>query len=1230
MPRKNKRKFFFGKSKNSKSAKLQNQNVITTTTLVEQQQNESDSEADEEEDQDNKTTRRKLQKSAVHSSISSVTNDSVLELGGGHIDSNSQLSLAEITATKMGSTSSTRWRSEPILNVSDAKENRKATITLKVIQFIPKAEVIHEDTQKFIDNVPHCDDDDDNHKSTTIESDTVTSDETIVEQILPSSKLHVAAAAAAIIGEVPKLDQQREDRRRRHFDDNYRVESPTNQQQQFPQHPQQSQIENRNKRRHAMLIQEISESSSSDEVKQFLDAEASALEIISEVVVPAKIYRVDSPESSSNDEANRCNIQSSSLVQEICESSSNESVKNEILTSLTKQPPPSSLSLEPGKIVTLKIINIKELPSEQDFSTTTTSSDFIKTPSSPIMKMKPIEKKLNKAEEAIMEALYGNPNLLQIPNTPLDVISEEGSDCSDIERHSKINQNDIEGDDDDDEVFLPPIDRKVAESASSKFRHRKRVMMVAKPPVEQPTMLINTRIVEAESNVPESCKSWETTAGDSELQAELVYLPSTSSSATDLSERSGDVTDAEDIEDTSEDTETNSLLENISVPSLYNIQQHDTKDYNVRILQQACELYHESEQLLPDISEEEEELSQQSQDIIESQQQIIEDVNKELHHLVREHHHGDVKREINRKEEEERQAKEVEEYSQVTELQEENDDVVEVEMEIKEENGAQINELQNFETNVIIVDDKKIIATTDNELQHKHVQQTSSNSGTPTQFRRKYSSDSSSSSANSQCTIIRQQIMPLVVDNNGVHPLKDLCMQSLQAGFNTDNSIFNDRNEAKITVQKKFNSISRNAPNIPIINELEMQFNDSHRRPSRENQRDKVITILQVPPDIKPSSSSSEINQVNEKERWYGLPSSQMPNLLLALSPMQKDYMMNSSTSQDTQQAQSSSSTSADVLLDMHKKFIERRAYHENSDDENSGTSRLAKVLKQQQKEDDENRSNDKIKSCVDDDHHHNDGNARDSPEKPQQSIEFESKKVELEDELKRLAFEQQELEEELKNIQSLQHFKREEFIFNQKKLEDELQLLEPMMTQNYANDNFCEFINSNEQLHQEIYNEWQDKVYQRNERKLQKSLKLTSINDDSETRSECAASEKFLPIRDEFIGKVKERQKRLSLPIDDNHNWDGSTESILNDDDGKTNFRKKKKKIHHGGEGNKENFPAHFREFLDYCEEEIAQTKNSVESGESKKKSLLIGLIGVASICICGFFVWKNSTKIS
>lgn len=1214
MPRKNKRKFFFGKSKKSKSAKLDNQNV--TTELENQQQ--SDSEEEEDNNATEKGEREKarsgnLQKSAVHASISSVTNYSASELGGQNCDANSQLSLAEVHAYKMGTTSSSRWRSEPILNVLE-KENRKATITLKIIQFIPKAEVAsdddkikNEDIQKFIDNTRCVYEDADHNKSKTIKDDTVISKE-IAEQNQPSSVLHVDKDFA--IGEVPKLDHPKEQKRRRHFDDNYRVESPK-QIQTFLQTE-----ENRNKRRHAMLIQEISESSSSEEVKQFLDAEASALEMKSEAMaVPTKVYRVDSPESSSNDdEVNRC--KQSSLVQEICESSSNESVKNEMLVSQSKLT--SLQAHEPGKIVTLKIINIKELPSD-DLQPTSS-----KKPASPIMKHnnanKQIEKKLNKAEEAIMEALYGNPNLLQIPNTPLDVISEEGSDCSDIERHSKINQPDI----DDDEVFLPSsITSKSAElSSPSKFKHRRRVLTVnSTPPVEQPTMLINTKIIETESNVPESCKTWETKAGDSELQAELVYLPSTSSSATDLSERSGDITDPEDTTaDTSEDTETNSMLENISVPSLFapSLQQNSNN-----ILQDACEFYIDSEQNqfpLPDILEECDELSQKSLELIENQQQIIEDVNKELHHLVSCDEFGQLKEKKNETKEESLN-EEVEVNTSVTEVMYE-------EGLRKEENKTKINTQQQKSDPNVIVSDKKLTTTTDNESQTR---QTSSNSGTPTQFRRKYSSDSSSSSANSQCTIIRQTVP---IDNSCVHPLKDLCMQSLQSGFdnnnNNDDNINND-SDAKITVQKKFNSISRNAPNIPIINELELHYNDDDR-PSRENQRDKVITILQVPPDI---NSSSEMNEAVEKTRWYGLPSTQMPNLMIALSPLQKDYISSAPVSQQT-------TANVDVLLDMHKKFVERRAYHEKSDDENSDSSRLAKVLKQENEyhSNVNNQSGDSIVENVCDVEMKT---ARESPQKSSNNG-FEVKRDELENELKLLDIERQELEEELKNLQSLQHFKQEEYIYAQKKLENDLHLVSgtkveeesqlQSMESKYANDDFTEFINSNEKMHQEIYNEWQDKVYQRNERKLQKTLKITSVNDAVisssslyDTHLERAASEKYVPLRDEFISKVKERQKRLSLPIDDSHNWDGSTESLL--DDEKAGIRKKKKKVYHvENKENNNNFPAHFREFLEYCEQEIAQSKNSVESGKSVNTLSLLGLIGVASLCICGFFIWKNSSK--
>ncbi|KAG5666149.1 hypothetical protein PVAND_017713 [Polypedilum vanderplanki] len=235
----------------------------------------------------------------------------------------------------------------------------------------------------------------------------------------------------------------------------------------------------------------------------------------------------------------------------------------------------------------------------------------------------------------------------------------------------------------------------------------------------------------------------------------------------------------------------------------------------------------------------------------------------------------------------------------------------------------------------------------------------------------------------------------------------------------------------------------------------------------------------------------------------------------------------------------------------MHKKFVERRAYHE---------------FNLREKFFNDNKNEPSTAPIV-------------------TSDEFKVKKCELEDELIRLDYERKELEEELRNIQSLQHFKR-------------------------------------------IYNEWQDKVLERNERKLQKTLKITSINEITRDElqplfRERAASERIIKLNDEFLERVKERQKRLSLPLDDN--LDASTESLLNDDDDHNvgGARKKKKKFFHFD--NKENFPAHFREFIEYCEQEIEISKNSVESGESLLKNpLFIGLIGV-SMCICGFYIGKH-----
>lgn len=942
-------------------------------------------------------------------------------------------------------------------SLSSSPEGARATITLKVIQFVGE----HPRRARVDESAPEA-------TEIEVEGNKSIGEPTITAPTVPHNEF----------GDVPETDHN-EPSGVQSFDDNYRVESPRQMCIESVGHSQQR------TKRHAMLIQEISESSSSEEVKQFLDAEAKALE---------SKPRVESPASS--DESNSQARPDEPLAQEISaisESSSTESVKNEILASISRQPPAQSgeTRAEP-----LKIINIKELPSDSPPAKTIAQFECR------------VEKKLNKAEEAILEALYGNKNLLQIPNQPLDVISEEGSECgSEAERQPRELL--------DDEVFLPR-------------------QLMTKPPrrlpprvAEQP-LLLNAKIIETESNIPEGCKSWETSTGDSAEQAELVYLTSTSSSATDLSER-GDFSDTEEADEASDDTETNSMLDNISVPPL-------EFDHDKPIEMRSTIFYQEiADQKLEDILEEDEDSAPRSLDIVESQQQI-ENVNLELHHLSDEH---------------ERQS---------------------------DENTHEASDKSQDKPK-----DDRVTPTTPTLL-----------------FKRTNSSDSTSSSSNSQCTIIQPR------ESIAVNPLRELCVESLMKSGMDGHCI---------TVHKRLNSSSRNAPQLPIIDQLELRCDGDLG--NRENR--KVITIMQVPPDMSHSASP-----VTDKVSWLGLQSTQIPNLLVALSPLQMSHVMKSPDSQ----------TNADVLLDMHKKFVERRAYHEGDqedgyfgDRENSVENIIDAAVTQVESNCD-SKSEEKFSaraSCRENsrsaevDGEMNSLRSLVERESRDDAVNFESKKSELECELKRLDEEKKELEEELKNLRSLQHFKREEFLFTEQKLQDKIQqnseAFESRNSVRYANDDFNEFLYSNERLQQELYNEWQDKVLERNERKMQKTIKITSVASGEAVKPD--ENLKFVPLENEFMSKLKERQKRLSLPTEAELN--SSTESL-----------------HHQNEAIKSqvtkddaHIPPHLYEFIKYYEEEAsAQNKNSAdESGESNMslaKPVLLGLIGV-SMCLCGLYIGKH-----
>lgn len=972
----------------------------------------------------------------------------------------------------------------------------------------------------------------------------------------------------------------------------YRVDSPKPFVTRY-QHQQPAQ------KRHAMLIQEISESSSSEEVREFLanSPKTKSSEKKFDTSSLLRNYRVDSPseevatfDNNNNHLIGRLTKQTESdvTVHEVSESSSNESVSRSAMA----KPPPT-----PIKAV-LKIINIKELPSVVE----STDENF-NLPPTPTAPTTPVaQKKLNKAEEAMLEALYGDKKLLEIPNLPLDVISEEGSDCgSDVERQPR---RELEFAGTPSAPQKPP--------RNSRRRHD--------APTELP-MLISTKLIDAAERSSNSIEApmsataassaWASesfvSSDASKLQAELVYLTSASSSATDLSSQ-GDGDDTEEDEEhaeNSEDTETNSMLDNVSVPSLHDmpIEMRAASVSQELLLQQSCDA-----QALSDILEEDEDQSHRSLVLHENEKESTELSNDERQQ------HEDVNSQS--------------EQHADDETIEDNDD--------KSDNKASVDD---------------IISRLTPQLTKQ----------------RKNSSDSSSS-ANSQCTIIRHSGAMSTVSNSPiaiVHPLHELCSFELN-GSNNANS-----EDVKITVQKRLNSASYNAPPIPTINELELHYNCNHTNLSCDEislDRDKssaerVITILQVPPDI--AALQQRADESSDNSRWVGLPSAQIPNLVVALSPSQNCYR---------EQQEPADASSADVLLDMHKKFVERRAYHEvgtarckspstisfsfhtNDDggsttcasevrtfdegyaaDRETSTDTTARVSVKRESsatngsEDAPVKCDKKIsingsssslssdllvnkmnhiRKCMRDEFFKSTFDATPAatpvPEELSDNnddacAKQKCKQMQLESELKKLDRDREELEVELRNLQSLQHFKSEELAYAKKRHDDD---------ENNVVESDKEFINLSDEkrfLQQIFYNEWQDKILERYERRIQKSIKITPVEGEQVDMA------KFAVLENEFMSKLRERRERLSLI---NNELTSSTESLSD-----------LKRFEKSSTPSTQQQPHVLHEFLKFYNDECTP-KQSDESGESTNKKSPPVVISLMSVSfLCGLLIGKYLT---
>ena len=1175
------------------------------------------------------------------------------------------------------------------------------------------------------------------------------------------------------------------------FDANYRVESPQN-------------LEGYRNKRHAVMIQEIVESSSTDnlvtenETSDVIDAK---LTVEKTVAIPMS-YRVDSPENYSDTQQQVVEHDGRITVQEIAESSSSESLKSES----PKHEPKSEQNC-------LKIINIKELPSE----------DIV--PSSEVREYEcnyKIEKKSLPNRDAVADPHFSPMMCIPSPSRYLDVIAEESSDCSDIEKTTTPLKNIVEEELDDD-VFLegnserPEIPRK-----PTSFRRRSHRQFFPEPQqviIEQP-ILISTKIIETE-NVTESVNKWSTSTGESELTAELVYLNSTSSSCTDLDSRSerSDITDYED--DNSEDTETNTMLDNlvleeidhpieikmrqqniaevperipdipenlqeIEIPETIEVITKDMEDdsnFNigveevVQVDSQIAEVMQFMDKLAPPkLSFAPKIYDQESLDEVDEIEEIdeiqeIDQTPETLENLIMEdapknieNQFEDIEREfqsqmLDLKLENEQfrnkmqlqiimDQEKIESTKEIEKFDESPGQSKKPEEEIVDQNPPEIPPrkqtldkfepididllIKIFEDQTLIEKAKRTknllstIPVLEHQLQSKDKAQAPADkvydytkttdktadvkldeieSGKPIEFPRKNSSDSSSS--NSNCTIIRQFSN---VSSIEVQPLKELCTDLIiKSGLQHESSSDDD---LKCDMRRQ-----KNAPKIPVIDEIEFSTRDT--KSEGRTVDNKSITVLQSQPSSVSAKNSSE------KEHWLGIQSMQIPNLLVALSPLQNDYM-----TKTTDQA-----ADADSLLDMHKKFIERRAYHEQEiDDYYTKSASMTSTIYTGIDRHDQRRANSErisvekstpisakkaksssppaherqfqifheaqgkpnnnlrlinifdepdsqlgnseppenisnffaqynqvsqisaiaadlskqfveakskacaagdesfknssttpmlelakvdhkmrtIKNCILRDEFFRETFSQKSvavPNKPQTGV-IAQKKSELQEELKLLEEERKKIEDELNYIQSLQFFKNEEIRFNQQKMqitEHDKQVPTKLINHNQ---------NPNEHLQREMHNEWQQQVMERNERKLQKLLKLTSVDSENNANSAEKPLEivKIVPIENEFLKKVRERRKRLSIPADSDLN--SSTESLHHQNQAKS---KRPAKAEH-----KENLPIHLQEFIEFYDD---TDKSGDKSGEFKDPFVigLICCICVAGLCIGRYFLTRS-----
>lgn len=194
-----------------------------------------------------------------------------------------------------------------------------------------------------------------------------------------------------------------------------------------------------------------------------------------------------------------------------------------------------------------------------------------------------------------------------------------------------------------------------------------------------------------------------------------------------------------------------------------------------------------------------------------------------------------------------------------------------------------------------------------------------------------------SSASHSQCTAknLAAQLNDDLIDEESVKSLRQLSIERVSA-LPYGDIILDEL--AKASHHLTDPDMPYPPPKLPRIEDLEIDSTLEPRPPPRTHLPANIKFYANY--NVKLSPSPPPV-----PDRWLGLPTPENPNILVCLSPAQRELYYNYNQSHD-------GNASASSLLELHNKFVDRRGYHEYTDDEviaiNFRDNTMAMLSKQQ------------------------------------------------------------------------------------------------------------------------------------------------------------------------------------------------------------------------------------------------------------------------------------------